>query len=111
MLKGWCIYITYQTVLGTVQTIEVPSYYSLSQNYPNPFNPSTTIKYGIPESGSVMIKIYNILGMEVLTLVNERKDAGVHSASFNAAGLSSGVYFYKIQSGDFSDIKKMVLIK
>lgn len=90
---------------------ELPMVYNLSQNYPNPFNPSTNIKFALPLAGDVLITVYDLNGKLVSTLVNEHKAAGNYSVDFNAARLSSGVYFYKIKSGEFSDTKKMVLIK
>lgn len=84
---------------------------SVEQNYPNPFNPSTTINYTIVSAGKVELKVYDILGREVVTLVNGFQDAGAHSVVFNAANLSSGVYFYKINSGSFTKVKKMLLVK
>ncbi len=90
---------------------EIPSSYSLSQNYPNPFNPTTKIKYGIPLSGFVKLVVFDALGREVETLVNENQQAGVYEASFNASQYSSGVYFYKIIAEEFISIKKMLLIK
>jgi subtilase family protein/type IX secretion system substrate protein/CARDB protein/proprotein convertase P-domain-containing protein len=110
-LKAWCLTIIYQGLIGGINTVEIPNYYSLSQNYPNPFNPSTTIKYGIPKSGIVTLKIYDILGKEVATLVNERKDPGVYTVDFNASNLASGVYLYKIESGEFTAVKKLLLVK
>jgi hypothetical protein len=89
----------------------IPNVYSLSQNYPNPFNPSTKISFGLPKAGNVEIKIYDLLGREVTTLVNEFKTAGSYSVDFNASNLASGVYFYSIKSGNFTDTKKMVLMK
>jgi len=89
----------------------VPSVYSLAQNYPNPFNPTTTINFGIPKAGLVKLVVYDILGRVVSTLVNERKDAGMYNVAFDASNISSGVYFYKVEAGDFSSIKKMVLVK
>jgi hypothetical protein len=97
----------------------IPQSYSLSQNYPNPFNPSTKINFSIPKQGLVTMKIYNVLGREIMTLVNEQKTAGSYEVEFNAANLSSGVYFYRlvvsssnqVESGDFNDIKKMMLVK
>jgi len=83
----------------------------LYQNNPNPFNPATLIKYSIPKSGNVELKIYDVLGREVIILVNEFKQAGYYSAQFNANNLASGIYFYKITSGDFESTKKMMLIK
>lgn len=85
--------------------------YDLAQNFPNPFNPSTTIRYQIPKDGIVTLKIYDILGSEVATLVNEEKIAGKYEVNFNASSLSSGVYIYKIQAGDFVSSKKMILLK
>ncbi|MEO8231046.1 MAG: right-handed parallel beta-helix repeat-containing protein [Ignavibacteriota bacterium] len=85
--------------------------FSLEQNYPNPFNPTTSIKYAIGSKQFVQLKIYNILGNEVSTLVNEIRPAGNYEVNFNASRLSSGVYFYKLQSGSFIETKKMLLIK
>jgi len=87
--------------------------YSLSQNYPNPFNPETKIKYSIPGNTGIFVtlKVYNLLGTEVASLVNENKNPGNHEAVFNGTNLSSGVYFYKIQAGNFSETKRMFLIK
>jgi hypothetical protein len=85
--------------------------YELVQNYPNPFNPSTAIRYQIPQDGIVTLKIYDILGSEVATLVNEQKAAGKYEVNFNASALASGVYLYKIQSGSFVSSKKMILIR
>ncbi|HKB86521.1 MAG TPA: T9SS type A sorting domain-containing protein [Ignavibacteriaceae bacterium] len=88
-----------------------PEDYSLSQNYPNPFNPSTMIKYSIPEKSHITIKIYNVLGSEVAVLVNEEKPAGSYEVNFNAADLSSGVYYYTISAGNFNETRKMILLK
>ncbi|MDR3626821.1 MAG: discoidin domain-containing protein [Ignavibacteriaceae bacterium] len=90
---------------------EVAASYSLLQNYPNPFNPATIIKYGIPQSGLVTLKVYNVLGQEVACLVNKEQKAGTYNVTFDAAKLASGVYMYKIQSGNYSLIKKMMLLK
>ncbi len=87
------------------------SSYKLDQNYPNPFNPSTTINYQIPSSGKVVIKVYDILGREVESLVNENKIAGKYSVTFNADKLASGVYLYRLQSGNYFVTKKMILLK
>ena len=91
----------------------IASNFILYQNYPNPFNPTTTIKYQIPKSGLVQLKVYDILGREVATLVNEFKTAGEHSVQFVSSnfGLASGVYFYHIQAGQYSVIKKLLLLK
>lgn len=85
--------------------------YSLEYNYPNPFNPSTTISYSIKEAGSVLLEVYDILGARVATLVNEEKSPGKYEVKFNASGFSSGMYFYKITSGEFTEVKKMILMK
>ena len=89
----------------------VPAEYKLEQNYPNPFNPSTTINYALPKSSNVTLKIYDMLGNEVRTVVNAFVPAGNHSVNFDASTLASGIYFYKIVAGDFTDAKKMTLVK
>jgi len=91
--------------------VGTPLNYELSQNYPNPFNPSTTIKFSIPEKGNVNLLVYNILGEEVAILLNEVKEAGVHTINFDAAELKSGIYFYRLQAADFVETKKMILMK
>jgi Secretion system C-terminal sorting domain len=90
---------------------DIPATYALSQNYPNPFNPSTVINFSVPESGLVTMKIYNLLGQEVAELVNDIKSAGSYEVSFDASGLTSGMYVYKIQAGQFSATRKMMLLK
>ncbi len=89
----------------------IPSAFTLSQNYPNPFNPSTKISYGIPVSDIVTLKIYDVLGKEVMTLVNQKQEAGTYQVEFNAAGLPSGMYVYRIKSGSFVETKRMMLLK
>lgn len=93
------------------QTLNSPLEYSLYQNYPNPFNPTTQINYSIKEAGLITLKVYDILGKEIVDLVNENKEAGNYSVNFDASNLPSGVYIYSIQSGAFVSSKKMVLIK
>jgi hypothetical protein len=85
--------------------------YSLNQNYPNPFNPATTIKYQIPELSFVTLKVYDVLGNEIATLVNEEKPVGSYDIEFDANALPSGIYFYRLQAGSFIETKKMVLMK
>jgi hypothetical protein len=99
------------TAVVQQQTSEIPKQYTLSQNYPNPFNPSTKINYSIPKSSVVTLKIYNILGQEVATLVNGYQNTGKYIATFNASQLASGIYFYRLQSGNVSLTKKMILMK
>ena len=89
----------------------LPVSYKLDQNYPNPFNPTTTINFSIPRQSMVALKIFNILGQEVKTLVNENKAPGNYSINFNASNLSSGVYFYSIKTENYYQVKKMMLLK
>jgi hypothetical protein len=89
----------------------IPKIFELNQNYPNPFNPSTTIKYALPKNEFVTIKVYDITGREIMRLVNEYKQAGYYSVNFNGSNLASGVYFYRIQAGDFISVKRMLMIK
>ena len=91
--------------------IDPPSELVLQQNYPNPFNPSTTIRYEIPKSTFVILSIFDLLGREITTLVNQVQNAGYHEITFNAKKLSSGIYIYQIKAGEFSQIRKMLLIK
>jgi hypothetical protein len=90
-----------------------PKEFALYQNYPNPFNPVTTIRYSIPETGSVPVslKIYDILGREVETLVNKDQKAGNYEVAFNASKYASGMYIYRLTAGNFKSIKKMMLVK
>ncbi len=89
----------------------LPTQFELAQNYPNPFNPTTTISYALPSNAKVVMKVYDVLGREVARLVDEVKPAGKYNVNFNANGLSSGVYFYSIQAGKFSETKKLMLLK
>ena len=93
------------------ENIELPKTFSLSQNYPNPFNPTTVIQYSIPEVTNVKLKVYDMLGREIKTLINREQSAGVYNVEFNATSLSSGVYFYRIEAGNFVDSKKLLLLK
>jgi hypothetical protein len=92
-------------------TSEIPDSYSLKQNYPNPFNPVTRINYSIPHNGAITLKVYDILGREIAELVNEYKKAGNYNVSFDGSKLASGIYIYKLATSDFTDVKKMTLIK
>jgi ligand-binding sensor domain-containing protein len=91
--------------------VQLPENYSLSQNYPNPFNPSTTIRYALPSSANVRLTIYDLLGREIETLVDEEQSAGWKEVEWNASTFSSGIYFYKLVSGNFIDVKKMLVVK
>jgi len=103
-------------VYGTISEVEnedqqIPVDFELSQNYPNPFNPSTTIRYSIPHSGEASLKIFNLFGEEVATLVSGAKDAGTHTLRWDAAGYPSGVYFYRLRAGGYVETRKLVLLR
>ena len=100
----------YFNLSGSVE-IKYPGKFSLSQNYPNPFNPSTKISFDIPKLSAVKISVFDVMGREVDVLVNERMQPGTYQTDWNASKYPSGVYFYKLQSGDFSSVKRMVLVK
>ena len=109
IINNWMNYIPVN-VDDEIPAGQITSY-RLFQNYPNPFNPATTIKYQLPDAGFVSLKVYDIMGQEVAELVNERKGPGVYSVNFDASSLSSGLYIYTLNSGDYSVSKKMLLIK
>jgi hypothetical protein len=89
----------------------LPTRFDLAQNYPNPFNPVTSIKYQLPKDVKVMIKVYDVLGRELQSLVNEVQKAGYYEVKFDGSSVASGIYFYKIVAGDYSSVKKMMLVK
>ena len=98
------------------EIVAIPTEYKLSQNYPNPFNPSTIIKYQIPkqvrdDNANVSLKVYDILGREIATLVNEKQKAGNYEVTWNADNVPSGIYFYRLRAGNFVEAKKMLLLK
>jgi hypothetical protein len=97
--------------LSSNQESSLPETFALSQNYPNPFNPVTSISFGLPEADFVSIKVYDILGNEIISLVNEVREAGTYSVQFDATDIPSGIYFYRLQAGSFVESKKMVLMK
>ena len=105
------LYDSYESVEVEKNKKQVPFKYSLKQNYPNPFNPSTVITFTIPKAGNTKIKVYNLLGQIVTELLNENINIGVHNIKFDGSSLSSGIYFYKLESGKYTDIKKMMLAK
>jgi hypothetical protein len=107
---GWVVLNVLSPVVG-VENENVPLTYDLSQNYPNPFNPSTVISYRLPVIGFVTLKVYDILGREVATLVNEEKPAGEYEVEFDGSTLTSGIYFYQLKAGEFIQTKKMILLK
>ena len=89
----------------------VPFTYELRHNYPNPFNPTTNIEFSLAKAGHTTIKVYNVMGQLVETLMDKNLEAGMHKINFRAEGLASGVYIYRIQAGEFTQAKKMMLIK
>ena len=115
LFAGMDYYGIYKSVNKVVTTLNeentVPSKFELMQNYPNPFNPSTSIEYSVPSNEYVLLKVYDLLGNEVNTLVNERQSAGNYEVNFDASNLASGIYFYRIQSGSFIQTKKLMLLK
>jgi hypothetical protein len=111
--KGWAPLSDYSLPVGINATSgdQIPEKFTLMQNYPNPFNPSTTITFSIPKNSQTSLKIFDVLGREVRTLVNEKLSAGSYNVSINASDLTSGVYFYSLRSGNFTETKKMMLLK
>jgi hypothetical protein len=111
---GW-MYLDYLAVPSSITEIEsgdqLPSNYLLEQNYPNPFNPVTKIVYSLPQSEKVVLKVFDVLGREIITIVDEEKSAGSYNLMFDASRLSSGVYFYRLQTGKFSQVRKMIYLK
>jgi hypothetical protein len=111
----WVNWVTYaqqfNSELEPVGNIVVPKSYALHQNYPNPFNPATSIQYSIPKAEFVTLKIYDILGKEVKTLVHEYLQPGTYRVTFDALTMASGVYLYKVTAGPFTDVKRMMLVR
>jgi hypothetical protein len=102
---------TYGTLVGVKDKITVPMVYSLSQNFPNPFNPSTTIKYSLAKEGFIKLTVYNSIGSKVATIVDGYKPSGNYSVQFNGSNLASGIYLYRLESGNYSSAKKFILQK
>lgn len=109
--KGNFLFFNTSNPVFTNSEENLPEYFMLYQNYPNPFNPSTSMQYTINSRQFVTLKIYDVLGNEIATLVNEEKSAGKYEVRFSASSLSSGVYFYKLEAGKFIDVKKMIILK
>ena len=109
---GYSLYKTTTSTVTSVEDLEFePTLYYLGQNYPNPFNPTTSIQYAIASRQFVTLNVYDVLGNEVTTLVNEEKPVGTYELNWNAANLPSGVYFYRLQVGSFVQTRKMILLK
>lgn len=111
LVGSWGYILIRDEYLTGIEEGILPKVYSLSQNYPNPFNPNTKISYSISKSGLVSLKVYDILGREIISLLNETMEAGSYEVTFDGSKCSSGIYFYKITFGDYIKIKKMVLLK
>jgi hypothetical protein len=112
VLQNWGLLISESSLVDIKEDKNLnPDKFSLSQNYPNPFNPSTSISWQIPKAGLVTLKIYDVLGREVITIINKELSAGQHKIEFNASRYSSGVYFYQLKSGNYIETKKMILLK
>jgi len=113
--NGWAVtsvsIYKYDNPSSVVENSHFPEYFTLHQNYTNPFNPSTTISYSIPKLSFVKLVVYDLLGKEITTLVNEEKPKGIYEVELNAKDLSSGIYFYRIQAGKFTNTKKFILLK
>jgi subtilisin-like proprotein convertase family protein len=112
ILRSWCISFVYDCQVGISGTTnEIPQGFQLKQNYPNPFNPVTKIGFSLPKSSEVKIIIYDVMGQEVKTIVNEFRNAGNYEVGFDASNFASGVYYYRMSAGEFTEVKKMVLLK
>jgi hypothetical protein len=113
VLQGGKLYLLSEnTTLDTdAEDGPLPAEYSLTQNYPNPFNSATVIKYSVPQRSKVVLKVYDILGNEIRTLVNEEKEEGIYTKNFDAGNLTSGVYLCRMAAGNFIDTKKIILLK
>jgi subtilisin-like proprotein convertase family protein len=111
-MYAWGIQINNSPIVG-IQNIsnELPDSYSLSQNYPNPFNPVTNIKFDIPNVSNVKLTVFDITGREVAQLVNQQLETGTYNVNFDASHLATGTYFYRLEAGEFTEVKKMILIK
>jgi hypothetical protein len=113
---GW-MYLDYLAVPSSFVAVsvknssEAPDVYSLEQNYPNPFNPATTIRYSLAQPGQVKLRVYDLLGRLVATLVDDKQNAGVYNVPFDARNTASGLYFYRIEAGEFTQVKKMLVLK
>ena len=100
-----------EMVMGIEEKPTIASSFLLYQNYPNPFNPTTSISYQLPMISHVSLKVYDVLGKEIKTLVNERQNAGIHNLTFNGSNLPTGIYFYRLQAGNYTQTKKLILLK
>jgi hypothetical protein len=112
LFKDTTLNITITTAVGVENERNgIPQNYGLKQNYPNPFNPSTKISYQLPQADYVTLKVYNMVGKEVVTLINEEKPAGYYQVNFSSSDMPSGIYFYELKAGSYSEVRKMLLLK
>jgi hypothetical protein len=111
--SDWSEHLTFEVNTGTSNESDgnLPQKFTLKQNYPNPFNPTTNIEYSVPRATDVQLTVFNMLGQSVATLVSEKKSAGIYTVSFDASSLSSGIYIYVLKSGNFTETRKLTLIK
>ncbi|MEX2189277.1 MAG: T9SS type A sorting domain-containing protein, partial [Bacteroidota bacterium] len=112
-IDNWTALSNNRLVTGIETPTEsiLPAQFVLEQNYPNPFNPATTIRFAIPAASNVELRVYDMLGREVVTLMNEFKNAGSYQVNFDAGQIATGIYFYRLSTGTFTQIRKMLLIK
>ena len=110
-MDNFAVYSDTTVVSVEDEISNLPGEFYLSQNYPNPFNPTTIIKFTISELRFTILKIYDVLGNEVETLINEDKEAGIYEVEFDATGIPSGIYFYRLTTGGFTATKKMIILK
>ena len=110
-VEGGFWYQAEELITGIEALEELPKTFRLEQNYPNPFNPSTTLQFAIPKREKVVLHLFDVLGRHLATLLNEEKEAGIYKLNFDGRNLPSGVYFYRIQAGQFSQTRKMLLVK
>jgi hypothetical protein len=99
------------SIVGVIDEMIVPTEFRLEQNYPNPFNPRTTIHFQLPSKSHVTLRVYDILGQELETLINEEREAGMYILQYDGLNLTSGIYFYRLQAGSYSETKKLILLK
>jgi len=110
-VDDWTVTATGDAFAAVSETESVPEEFTLQQNYPNPFNPTTQISFALPTESHVELKIFNQIGQEVRTLVDSQRPAGQHTVQFDASDLPSGVYFYKLQAGNFNQVRRMTLVR
>ena len=110
--SDWSVVWSFRTLVTSVEvTLGIPAEFSLSQNYPNPFNPSTVIRYGLPHRSHVTLETFDHIGQRITVLLDIDQEAGYHTVVFEGRGLATGVYFYRLRAGDFTETRKLVLLR